>query len=70
MMNRVNSNTIPPVADRSLPGKGKRGFKRWFLGIATLFGIVLVGCSQGPIPLISSMSSTTSSRTAPRSHPG
>ena len=51
MMNRVNLNTIPPAADRPLSGKSKRGFKRWFIGIATLFGIVLVGCSQGTYPV-------------------
>ena len=51
MMNRVNSNMIPPVADRPLAGKGKRSYKRWFFGIAVLFGIVLVGCSQGTYPV-------------------
>ena len=51
MMNRVTSNTIPPVSDRPVSGKSKRRFKRWFFGIATLFGIVLVGCSQGTYPV-------------------
>ncbi len=51
MMNRVNTNVVLPVADRSLTGKGKRSNKRWFFGIAMLFGIVLVGCSQGTYPV-------------------
>lgn len=32
-------------------GTGKRGLKGWFVGIATLFGILVVGCSQGSYPL-------------------
>ena len=32
-------------------GTGKRGLKGWFIGIATLFGILVVGCSQGSYPL-------------------
>ena len=51
MINRVTSHLTSPMADRSLAGQGKRGLKRWFLGIATLFGIVLVGCSQGTYPV-------------------
>ena len=42
MINRVTSHPA---------GQGKRGLKRWFIGVATLFGIVLVGCSQGTYPL-------------------
>ena len=48
MMNRVELN---PVISRPLTGQGKRGLRRWFLGIAALFGIVLVGCSQGTYPV-------------------
>ncbi len=51
MLNRVNSNTISPAAGRPLTGKGKRGYRRWFFGIAMLFGIVLVACSQGTYPV-------------------
>jgi cytochrome c553 len=32
-------------------GTGNRGLKGWFIGIATLFGILVVGCSQGSYPL-------------------
>ena len=32
-------------------GIGKRGLKGWFIGIATLFGILVVGCSQGSYPV-------------------
>ena len=32
-------------------GTGKRGLKGWFVGIATLFGILVVGCSQGSYPV-------------------
>jgi cytochrome c553 len=32
-------------------GTGKRGLKGWFIGIATLFGILVVGCSQGSYPV-------------------
>lgn len=32
-------------------GTGKRGLKGWFIGIATFFGILVVGCSQGSYPL-------------------
>jgi mono/diheme cytochrome c family protein len=51
MMNRVNTNAVLPVTDRPQAGKGKRSYKRWFFGIAVLFGIVLVGCSQGTYPV-------------------
>ena len=32
-------------------GTGKRGLKGWFIGIVTLFGILVVGCSQGSYPV-------------------
>lgn len=32
-------------------GIGNRGLKGWFIGIATLFGILVVGCSQGSYPV-------------------
>ena len=41
---RAGSHLIPS-------GTGKRGLKGWFVGIATLFGILVVGCSQGSYPV-------------------
>ena len=32
-------------------GTGNRGLKGWFIGIVTLFGILVVGCSQGSYPV-------------------
>ena len=32
-------------------GTGKRGLKGWFIGIVALFGILVVGCSQGSYPV-------------------
>ena len=32
-------------------GIGKRGLKGWFIGIVTLFGILVIGCSQGSYPV-------------------
>ena len=32
-------------------GTGKRGLKGWFIGIVTLFGILVIGCSQGSYPV-------------------
>jgi len=37
--------------DQPSTGRNKRGLKRWFFGVAMLFGIVLVGCSQGSYPV-------------------
>jgi mono/diheme cytochrome c family protein len=48
MMDRVVQN---PATGRPRTGQGKRGLRRWFFGIAMLFGIVLVGCSQGTYPV-------------------
>ena len=48
MMDRVEQN---PATGRPQTGQGKRGLRRWFFGIAMLFGIVLVGCSQGTYPV-------------------
>ncbi len=48
MMNRAEQN---PVLSRTRTGQVKRGLRRWFFGVAMLFGIVLVGCSQGSYPL-------------------
>ena len=48
MLNRVESQ---PVTSRPRTEQGKRGLRRWFFGIATLLGIVLVGCSQGTYPV-------------------
>ena len=44
MMNRAERN---PVLSRTRTGQVKRGLRRWFFGVAMLFGIVLLGCSQG-----------------------
>ncbi len=56
MINRVISHSISPVAgqsetDRPTEGRSKRRFKGWFFGIAALFGILVVGCSQGTYPV-------------------
>ncbi len=48
MMDRVEQN---PAAGRPRTGQGRRGLRRWFFGTAMLFGIVLVGCSQGTYPV-------------------
>jgi cytochrome c553 len=48
MMNRAERN---PVLSRTRTGQVKRGLRRWFFGVAMLFGIVLVGCSQGSYPV-------------------
>ena len=48
MMDRVEQN---PATSRTRTGQGKRGLRRWFFGTAMLFGIVLVGCSQGTYPV-------------------
>ena len=48
MMDRVEQN---PAVGRPRTGQGKRGLRRWFFGTAMLFGIVLVGCSQGTYPV-------------------
>ena len=48
MMDRVEQN---PATSRPRTGPGKRGLRRWFFGTAMLFGIVLVGCSQGTYPV-------------------
>ena len=55
MINRVDSH--PPAASLVLPGSGVRGrgpkvgLKRWFWGATLLFGILVVGCSQGTNPV-------------------
>lgn len=41
---RAGSHLIPS-------GTGKRGLKGWFIGIVTLFGILVIGCSQGSYPV-------------------
>ena len=48
MMDRVEQS---PAVGRPRTGQGKRGLRRWFFGTAMLFGIVLVGCSQGTYPV-------------------
>lgn len=54
MINRVISHS--PVAgqsqtDQPTTRRSKRRLKGWFLGIAVLFGILVVGCSQGTYPV-------------------
>jgi len=56
MINRVISHSISPSADyvqtdQPKAGHSKRRFKGWFIGIAMLFGILVVGCSQGTYPV-------------------
>ena len=51
MINRANPH--PLTARIALAGVGgrNRGLKGWFIGTALLFGILLVGCSQGTYPV-------------------
>ena len=51
MINRVISHSGQSAKDQSRTGRNRRGLKRWFFGVAVLFGIVLVGCSQGSYPV-------------------
>ena len=56
MINRVISHSISPSTDQvqtdhPKAGRSKRRFKGWFIGIAMLFGILVVGCSQGTYPV-------------------
>lgn len=56
MINRVISHSISSSADQvqtdqPKAGRSKRSFKSWFIGIAMLFGILVVGCSQGTYPV-------------------
>jgi mono/diheme cytochrome c family protein len=56
MINRVISHSISSSADQvqtdqPKAGRSKRRFKGWFIGIAMLFGILVVGCSQGTYPV-------------------
>lgn len=54
MIKRVISHSAqsdPTVLDGPRTAKSERGLKRWIFGVATLFGIVLVGCSQGSYPV-------------------
>ena len=51
MINRVklhverSSNELPNI------GRSRRGLRRWLVGLTMLFGIALVGCSQGSYPV-------------------
>ena len=50
----INPVRLHPIASgHALTHKGgrRRGIKRWFFGAAMLFGLVLVGCSQGTYPV-------------------
>ncbi len=52
MINRVKSHSGPSATvDQPRTGQNKRGLMRWFFGVAVLFGIALVGCSQGNYPV-------------------
>jgi len=51
MINRVISYSEQPVVNQLRTGRDRRGLKRWFFGVAVLFGIVLLGCSQGSYPV-------------------
>ena len=51
MINRVGAHSF--TAGFALPQTGgrKRGLKAWFFGAAMLFGLGIVGCSQGTYPV-------------------
>ncbi len=51
MFKRVISHSTSPSTDQVTEGRSKRRFKGWFFGIAVLFGILVVGCSQGTYPV-------------------
>ena len=51
MINRVISHSGQSAKDQPRTGRNRRGLKRLFFGVAVLFGIVLVGCSQGSYPV-------------------
>ena len=51
MFKRVTSPSTSPVTDQVMEVRSKRRFKGWFFGITMLFGILVVGCSQGSYPL-------------------
>ena len=51
MINRVGLHPFRPGESLSLKGNYKRGLKGWFFGIATLLGLLVVGCTQGSYPV-------------------
>jgi mono/diheme cytochrome c family protein len=51
MLDPVNKHPVTLGSAAAQAGQRKRGLKAWFFGIATLFGILLVGCSQGTYPV-------------------
>ena len=51
MINRAISRSDEPAVDRPRTGLNRHGSKRWFFGVVMLFGIVLVGCTQGSYPV-------------------
>ena len=51
MTNRVTPHNCASGFALPKPGGRKRGLKRWFLGTAAVFGLLLVGCSQGTYPI-------------------
>ena len=51
MFKRVNLHSTPSNTNQVTAGRSKRRFKGWFFGIAVLFGILVVGCSQGTYPV-------------------
>ena len=51
MINRAIAHSGQYTKGQPRTGRNKRGLKRWFFGVAMLFGILLVGCSQGSYPV-------------------
>ena len=51
MINRAIAHSGQFTNGQPRTGRNKRGLKRWFFGVAMLFGILLVGCSQGSYPV-------------------
>ncbi|NQW24344.1 MAG: cytochrome c [SAR202 cluster bacterium] len=51
MINRVTSLISKTATVGPQTAGRKRGLKGWFFGITLLFGLLVVGCSQGTYPL-------------------
>ncbi|GIT42489.1 MAG: hypothetical protein Ct9H300mP11_04250 [Chloroflexota bacterium] len=51
MINRAISHFEWSSKDEITTRRNMRGLRRWFVGVAMLFGIILVGCSQGSYPV-------------------
>ncbi len=51
MINRVRLHPATSGNGLRLTRGGNRGLKGWFFGITMLFGLLLVGCTQGTYPV-------------------